>query len=85
MAMRSPSPAARIVRNPRVLGGEPIVEGTRVPVRSIVLVSRYAPDLDYICRAFALPPQAIQAALRYYEENRAEIDRYIADNESDDS
>jgi uncharacterized protein (DUF433 family) len=83
--MRSPSPAARIVRNPRVLGGEPIVEGTRVPVRSIVLVSRYAPDLDYVCRAFALPPQAVQLALRHYEQNRTEIDQYIADNESDNS
>jgi uncharacterized protein (DUF433 family) len=85
MARLRPPPAAEIVRNPRVLGGEPTVKGTRVPVRSIVLAARYEQDLDYVADAYLLPREAVDAALRFYEQNRAEIDQYISDNDDPDA
>jgi uncharacterized protein (DUF433 family) len=73
-----------IVRDPKVLGGEPTIQGTRVPVRIVVLAWRLAPDLTRICRSYPrLIPAAVQAALDYYAAHRAEIDRYIAENDAD--
>lgn len=74
--------AARIVRIPGVCGGEPTIEGTRVPVRSIVIQWRYYQDLDRVREAFPrVNVPTIQKALRYYEKHRAEIDRLIEENE----
>jgi len=69
------------MRNPRVLGGEPIVRGTRIPVRSIVLARREYGQPEGVLDAY---PQLTLAnvldALAYYEMHRAEIDRYIQAN-----
>lgn len=73
---------ASVVRNPRICGGEPIIEGTRVPVRSVVVSYTFYRDLERVQRAYpALDPPAIQAALAYYAVHRAEIDRLIWENE----
>lgn len=77
---------AHITRNPAVLSGEPVVAGTRVPVRAIVLTHRYAPDAEYIYAAYPFVTRAdIDEALAYYEAHRDEIDSYIADNEDDEN
>jgi uncharacterized protein (DUF433 family) len=74
--------AARIVRNSRICGGEPIVDGTRVPVRSIVLQWQHYQNLERVRAAFPrLDAQAIKEALAFYQANREEIDRLIEDNE----
>lgn len=74
--------SARIVRDPRICGGEPTVAGTRVPVSSIVLQWQYYQDYDRVQRAFPhLGLPAIKAALAFYEANRAEIDRLIEESE----
>src|SRR5439155_20871472 len=71
-----------IVHNPRVQGGEPVMRGTRVPVRSIVIASaEYGGDLARVGRAFSVDVAHIQAALAYYEQHRAEIDRIIEQHE----
>jgi len=67
-----------IVRVPGVQGGEPIIRGTRVPVRSIAL----ARDEDglgpsAIAAEFHVDIAAVEAALAYYEVHRNEIDRII--------
>ncbi|MBI4491385.1 MAG: DUF433 domain-containing protein [Chloroflexi bacterium] len=73
---------ARIVRNPGVCGGEPTVEGTRIPVRSIVIQWQYYQDLERVRSAFPrLNIPTIKAALTFYEANREEIDRLIEENE----
>jgi uncharacterized protein (DUF433 family) len=70
--------AQAIVRNPRVQGGEPVIRGTRVPVRSIVIASaEYGGDLARVGRAFSVDPAAVEAALAYYEQHKAEIDLII--------
>ena len=72
----------RIVRNPRILSGEPTLEGTRVPVRSIVVASRYLETIDEIVDAYPmLDRESIEAALAFYQANQDEIDRHIVENE----
>lgn len=70
-----------IESKPGVLGGEPVIKGTRVPVRSIVLAWRRG-----------LPPEEIPVhyphitlaqvfdALSYYSDNQEEINRHIEEN-----
>jgi uncharacterized protein (DUF433 family) len=84
MARDTAAVSAHIVRNPRILSGEPIIEGTRVPVRAIVIAWHYEPDIDRMRKAY--PPlwtEAIQAALAYYADHRPEIDEYIRANDAD--
>jgi len=66
---------------PEVLGGEPIIKGTRTPVRAIVENWRlgYAPEeipqhLPHITLA------QVFEALSYYSDNQAEINEYIDKN-----
>ena len=76
----------RIVHDPEIVGGEATVRGTRVPVRSIVLMYRLYHDIDRLRRAFPrLDSGAIADALAYYEANRDEIERYIAENGEDEA
>jgi len=84
--MASPSriTSAQIVRDPQVLGGEPTIKGTRVPVWAIVLAWRWQPNLQYISDAYPMvSAEGVQAALAFYDEHQEEIDRYIAENEAD--
>jgi uncharacterized protein (DUF433 family) len=78
---------AHIVRNPGILGGEPIVAGTRIPVRTIVQYAQiYNYDLNEMAEVYTSVSRAdIQEALAYYEANRVEIDRHIAENEDDEN
>jgi uncharacterized protein (DUF433 family) len=74
--------AARIIRDPRICGGEPIVAGTRVPVRSVVVQWRLYRDVARIQSAFPrLDAPAVKAALAYYAAHQAEIDSLIEENE----
>jgi uncharacterized protein (DUF433 family) len=71
----------RIVRNPRILDGEPTLEGTRVPVRTIVEATRLAMTLDQIIDAYPmLDRRAVETALAFYRDHREEIDRHIFEN-----
>jgi uncharacterized protein (DUF433 family) len=71
-----------IVSNPRVHGGEPVIRGTRVPVRSIVIASEeYAGDLARVGRAFSIDIAAVRSALEYYAQHRAVIDGIIEKHE----
>ena len=84
MAVSQPQPSAHIVRNPQILGGEPTIAGTRVPVRSIVIAWEQYHDIHRLCRAYPmLDPAHVEEALAFYNAHRAEIDRYIAENEDD--
>jgi uncharacterized protein (DUF433 family) len=73
-----------IVRNPGIHGGEPIVRGTRVPVRSIVIeLERYDGDVERVARGYTISPDEVRAALAYYGAHKAEIDRIIEQRERD--
>ncbi len=81
----APSVHPRIVRNPKIMGGEPVVEGTRVPVSVIVMTHRLEPGIAALTEAYpTIDAAGIQAALAYYDSHREEIDRYIAEYEAED-
>jgi uncharacterized protein (DUF433 family) len=81
--MRAPG-SRRIVRDARILGGVPIIRGTRVPVRAIAFLWRATADRSRIAHAYpTLLIQDIDEAIQYYEAHRAEIDADLADEQGD--
>lgn len=72
------------MRNSRVLGGEPIVRGTRISVRSVVLAAREYGVPEGVIQAYPQLSEAdVHGALAYYEAHRAEMERYIKANFDD--
>lgn len=64
-----------------VVGGEPIIKGTRTPVRSIVLKRRLGYEPEEIVQALPhLTLAQVFEALSYYSDNQREIDEYIDRN-----
>jgi uncharacterized protein (DUF433 family) len=74
------------VRNPGILHGEPTIEGTRIPVRAVVLYHHGYGDIAGVLTALpTLSATDVVTAFRYYREHREEINRHIAeDNEGED-
>jgi uncharacterized protein (DUF433 family) len=70
-----------ITRNPNILGGEPIIAGTRTPVRSIVEYQRlgYSPP-DMIRAMPYLRLSEVYAALSYYHDHEDELNEQIEEN-----
>ncbi len=70
-----------IVRNPGILHNEPTIEGTRVPVRAVVLFKYEYGDIPGVQSALpSLSASDIETAMRFYGEHRDEINRHIAEN-----
>jgi uncharacterized protein (DUF433 family) len=79
------TPYPHIVRDGAILSGEPIVKGTRVPVRSIAILCRLYHTMEAVRAAYpTLTAEEINEALAYYGANWEEIERHIAENEDDD-
>lgn len=70
-----------VTRNPDILSGEPIIIGTRIPVRAIVNLWRLGTPPEEIPTQY---PQLTLAqvfdALSFYLDNQAEINEYIERN-----
>lgn len=61
-----------------VLGGEPVVKGTRTPVRAIVERWKFGESAEEIIRSLPhLRLAQIFDALGYYDDHREEIEKYI--------
>ena len=70
-----------IVRDSQVLSGEPIVVGTRTPVRAIVELWRMGTPPENIPAAMPhLTLAQVFDALSYYSDNQAEINQHIERN-----
>ena len=81
-AVQEPFPTWNVVRNPKVCGGEPIIEGTRIPVSSVVSLWLAYQDYDRVLSAFPrLDRAGIACALDYYRHHQQEIDELIAEAE----
>jgi uncharacterized protein (DUF433 family) len=66
---------------PDILSGEPIIKGTRTPVRAIVEHWKFGDSPEEIARQLPhLRLAQIFDALSYYDDHREEIERYIALN-----
>ena len=70
-----------IERQANVLNGEPVIKGTRTPVRAIVEHWKFGDLPDEIARKLPhLRLAHIFDALSYYDDHRDEIERYIVLN-----
>jgi uncharacterized protein (DUF433 family) len=66
---------------PEVLGGEPVIRGTRTPVRAVVEHWKFGDSPEEILRHLPhLRLAEVFDALSYYDDHRDEIERYIALN-----
>ena len=78
----SPQTVSRYVtRNPEILSGEPIITGTRTPVRAIVGQWRLGITPEEI--PMHLPHLTLAQvfdALSFYQDNQQEINEYIERN-----
>jgi uncharacterized protein (DUF433 family) len=67
---------SHIACSPGIQGGEPVIKGTRFPVRSVVhhiLLEGYSPE--ELCRQFPrLSLGAVYDALAYYYDHKKELD-----------
>lgn len=72
-----------IIRKPGPRGGELIIRDTALSVRTIVQRVRAGESPEQIAGIFPMLTLAqIYAALSYYHEHAAEIERYICENET---
>jgi len=66
-----------IVRVPGVVGGEPIIKGTRISVLAVVEYREIYDSLSRVARVFPdVPPECLEAALAYYKDHVEEIEGY---------
>lgn len=70
-----------IVRDNQILGGEPIIKGTRTPVRAIVETWRMGVAPEEIPTGMPhLTLAQVFSALSYYSDRQEEINNYIKRN-----
>ncbi|NJL62506.1 MAG: DUF433 domain-containing protein [Methylacidiphilales bacterium] len=75
-----------IVRDERILSSEPIIKGTRTPVRAIVETWRMGIAPEEISRGLPhLTLAQIFNALSYYSDHQEEINTYIERNRIPDN
>jgi len=82
--IKSPSkklPHRSIIHHPNILSGEPIIAGTRTPIRAIVENWRLGiPPEEIPTHLPHLTLAQVFDALSYYSENQEEINGYIERN-----
>jgi len=78
--VRAPQRYRYIIRMPKVRGGHPIVEGTRIGVHDVVGLLQNGETVDsVISNCFPEITKAqVYECLAYYEDHRGEIDLLVA-------
>ncbi len=72
---------AYVTRNESILGGEPIIKGTRTPVRAIVEIYQMGISPEEIPSQLPhLSLAQVFDALSYYSDHQAEINGHILAN-----
>ena len=72
----------KIISDKAIANGEPVMEGTRTTVRTVVAYSRILPSREELLATLPhLQPGQVEAALIYYRDHKGEIDAYIAAND----
>lgn len=63
--------------DPRVMAGKPVIQGTRIPVETIVrMLAQGIPEADILREYPRLRPEGIRAALAYAAQLLADEDVY---------
>ncbi len=76
---------AYVTTNESILGGEPIIRGTRTPVRAIVELYRLGIGPEEVPTHLPhLKLAQVFDALSYYSDHSDEINRYIEQNQTTD-
>jgi uncharacterized protein (DUF433 family) len=77
---------AYVERDDAILSGEPVIRGTRTPVRAVVELWRlgYAPE-EAVNELPHLSLAAVFDALSYYSDHQEEINDYIERNRVPDA
>ena len=76
---------SKIIRVKDICGGEPVIKGTRTPVRTIIQYMRMGCEVEKILEHLPhLSVEQIHAALEYYRKHKVEIDRDIELNNDED-
>lgn len=74
-----------VVSDNQILGGEPIIDGTRTPVRAVVELWRLGvPPESIPGRLPHLTAAQVFDALSYYSDHQAEIQEHILRNQVPD-
>ena len=69
-----------ITNNPEILGGVPIIAGTRIAVRCIAGYYQMGMSVDEILLSLShLRPSQVHSALAYYFDHQPEIDKDLAE------
>ena len=64
-------PLTKVVSNPHILGGTPVVEGPRVPAETVLVEVRNKHDKFDIFRSYpSLPPDGVEACLEWERSGR---------------
>lgn len=72
-----------IEASPAVRGGKPCIAGTRISVNDVVLMHlRLGQSLEQIAGHYDLSLSSLHAAMSYYYDHRAEIDRNMQKNDA---
>ena len=67
-----------VCRDPAVAGGQPVIEGTRIPVTTLVRAHQLGMDFDEILLQYpVINPAQLHAAFVYYFDHRAEIESLL--------
>lgn len=75
-----PPDISRVERVPGVVGGSPVVKGTRIPVASVVIAAREYSGVDGVRDAYPrLTAEDVADALAYYLLHREDVDHHLAD------
>ena len=79
MSRAAATDSSYITRSPAVCGGQPVIAGTRTPVKSIVGYYKMGMSVEEILEGLPhLSPAQVFAALSYYHDHQAEIEQDIA-------
>jgi len=55
----------RIAIDPKIMGGKPVIAGTRVPVQTIIAFLAGGDDVAVVCEEFDITEEDVRAALAY--------------------
>lgn len=73
-----------IVKDSKILGGEPVIQKTRTPVRAVVEWWKFGATPEEIKENLPhLSLGQIFDALSYFDDHRKEVENYIAKNRID--
>ena len=69
-----------IVKVEGVVGGEPVIFGHRIPVRTVIEALRLGMTPEELAENYCLDMAQVYDAIAYYYDHTEEIERYIEEN-----